>query len=36
MGKFPVIPGHEIIGHVVAVGPGEKRWKVGDRVGGAW
>lgn len=33
---FPFIPGHEIIGSVVAVGPGEKQWKVGDRVGGAW
>ncbi|MCJ1250849.1 hypothetical protein MMC30_008077 [Trapelia coarctata] len=35
--KFPIIPGHEVIGHVVAVGDGEKgQWKVGDRVGGAW
>lgn len=25
-----------MIGDVVAVGPGEKRWKVGDRVGGGW
>ncbi|KAF2424222.1 alcohol dehydrogenase [Tothia fuscella] len=31
-----LIPGHEVIGTVVAVGPGEKRWKEGDRVGGAW
>ncbi|KAF2087467.1 alcohol dehydrogenase [Saccharata proteae CBS 121410] len=36
MGQAPIIPGHEIIGHVAAIGPGEKRWKVGDRVGGAW
>lgn len=34
--KFPVIPGHEAIGRIVAVGPGESRWKVGDRAGGAW
>lgn len=34
--KFPVIPGHEVIGHIVAIPPSEKRWKVGDRVGGAW
>lgn len=36
MAKFPLIPGHEVIGTVVAVGPGEKVWKEGDRVGGAW
>jgi len=33
---FPRIPGHEIVGDVVAVGPSESRWKVGDRVGGGW
>ncbi|KAL6721979.1 hypothetical protein ACLMJK_001084 [Lecanora helva] len=33
---FPRIPGHEVIGDVAAVGPGEKQWKVGDRVGAAW
>ena len=32
----PMIPGHETIGDVVAVGPGEKTWKVGDRVGAPW
>ncbi|PVI05169.1 alcohol dehydrogenase [Periconia macrospinosa] len=36
MGTYPRIPGHETIGKVVAVGPGEKKWKEGDRVGGAW
>lgn len=34
--SFPIVPGHELIGDVVAVGEGESRWKVGDRVGGAW
>jgi D-arabinose 1-dehydrogenase-like Zn-dependent alcohol dehydrogenase len=34
--SFPIIPGHEVIGDVAAVGDGEKRWKVGDRVGGPW
>jgi len=34
--SFPIVPGHEIIGNVAAVGDGEKRWKVGDRVGGPW
>lgn len=28
--------GHEFIGDVVAVPSSEKKWKVGDRVGGAW
>lgn len=32
----PIIPGHEAIGHIVAIGPNEKEWKVGDRVGGPW
>lgn len=31
-----MIPGHEMIGSVAAIGPGEKKWKVGDRVGGPW
>ncbi|KAF2728026.1 alcohol dehydrogenase [Polyplosphaeria fusca] len=35
-GTFPRIPGHEVIGSVVAVGPGVKKWKVGDRAGGPW
>ncbi|KAI9842570.1 MAG: hypothetical protein M1837_007084 [Sclerophora amabilis] len=34
--SFPIIPGHEIVGDVAAVGPGETIWKEGDRVGGAW
>ena len=28
----PDIPGLEIAGEVVALGPGVKRWKIGDRV----
>ena len=34
--QLPRVPGHEIIGKVVAVGPGEKKWKVGQRVGSGW
>ncbi|KAL2063405.1 hypothetical protein VTL71DRAFT_5210 [Oculimacula yallundae] len=34
--SFPIVPGHELIGDIVAVGDGEKRWKAGDRVGGPW
>ncbi|KAH9854323.1 GroES-like protein [Lenzites betulinus] len=30
---LPRIPGHEIVGDVVAVGPNEKLWAIGDRVG---
>lgn len=31
-----VVPGHEIVGHVDALGPGAGRFRVGDRVGIAW
>ncbi|MFO7995514.1 MAG: NAD(P)-dependent alcohol dehydrogenase [Marinobacter sp.] len=31
--EFPVVPGHEIIGRVTAVGPEVKSYKVGDTVG---
>lgn len=34
--KFPFIPGHEIVGSVVAVGSGVTDRKVGDRVGVGW
>ncbi|WP_153101420.1 NAD(P)-dependent alcohol dehydrogenase [Paraburkholderia hayleyella] len=30
---YPVVPGHEIVGKVTAVGPAVTRYKVGDRVG---
>lgn len=33
---FPRVPGHEIVGDVVAVGDEVSRFKEGDRVGGAW
>lgn len=31
--EYPVVPGHEIVGRVTAVGPGVKDYKVGDLVG---
>ncbi|PTX98593.1 NAD(P)-dependent alcohol dehydrogenase [Opitutus sp. ER46] len=36
MTKYPIIPGHEVTGTVVATGPQAKRVKVGDRVGLGW
>lgn len=33
---WPIVPGHEIIGDVVAVGSGVTRFKGGERVGGPW
>jgi propanol-preferring alcohol dehydrogenase len=34
--RLPVIPGHQIVGHIEALGPGASRFKQGDRVGIAW
>ncbi len=33
---LPVIPGHQIVGRVEALGKGAKRFSVGDRVGISW
>jgi propanol-preferring alcohol dehydrogenase len=32
----PIVPGHEIVGRVAAAGPGETRFRVGERVGVPW
>ena len=34
--RLPLVPGHEIVGTVVGVGPGVKTFDVGDRVGVPW
>ncbi len=34
--KFPMIPGHQIVGNVVESGPETTKFKTGDRVGIAW
>ncbi len=34
--KLPIILGHQVIGRVVGLGSGAKRFRLGDRVGIAW
>ncbi|HET7609969.1 MAG TPA: alcohol dehydrogenase catalytic domain-containing protein, partial [Gammaproteobacteria bacterium] len=34
--RYPVTPGHEIVGRVAAVGPAVENVKVGERVGVPW
>jgi propanol-preferring alcohol dehydrogenase len=34
--RLPVIPGHQAIGRVAALGPGAARYRPGERVGVAW
>jgi propanol-preferring alcohol dehydrogenase len=34
--KLPVIPGHQVVGHVADVGNGVSRLRIGERVGIAW
>ena len=34
--KLPLVPGHEIVGYVDAVGAGVERFQTGDRVGIPW
>ncbi len=36
MSAYPFVPGHEVVGTIVAVGDQVKRVKVGDRVGLGW
>ena len=34
--KMPVVPGHQIVGKVDALGPGCRQMRIGQRIGGAW
>lgn len=34
--KFPIVPGHQAVGHVAATGDGAGRLAIGSRVGVAW
>jgi propanol-preferring alcohol dehydrogenase len=36
MRKHPIVPGHQIVGRVEAIGGGVAGWQVGDRAGVAW
>ncbi len=35
-GMLPIIPGHEIVGRIDALGPGVTRFELGERVGVPW
>ncbi|HEY7737765.1 MAG TPA: zinc-binding alcohol dehydrogenase family protein [Candidatus Limnocylindria bacterium] len=34
--RLPLVPGHQVVGHVTAVGDGVTGWAVGDRAGVTW
>ena len=34
--RFPVIPGHQVVGHVVKCGPNASGFQPGERVGVGW
>ena len=34
--RLPIVPGHQVVGRVRAIGDGVDQWGVGDRVGVAW
>ncbi|HSR10116.1 MAG TPA: zinc-dependent alcohol dehydrogenase family protein [Thermodesulfobacteriota bacterium] len=34
--RFPVVPGHQVVGRVESAGAGASKWKPGDRVGVGW
>ena len=33
---LPIVPGHQIVGRVEALGPGVRGWQIGERAGVAW
>ena len=34
--RLPIVPGHQVVGRVLAVGDGVTDWQVGDRAGVTW
>jgi propanol-preferring alcohol dehydrogenase len=35
-GRLPIVPGHEIVGRVIGLGPGAEEFALGERVGVPW
>lgn len=35
-GKLPIVPGHQVVGHVAAMGKAVTEFEIGDRVGVPW
>src|SRR5438477_11380049 len=35
-GTLPIVPGHEIVGRVIALGPEAEGFAIGDRIGVPW
>jgi propanol-preferring alcohol dehydrogenase len=35
-GRLPIVPGHEIVGRVAALGPRAEEFEIGDRIGVPW
>jgi alcohol dehydrogenase, propanol-preferring len=34
--RLPIVPGHQVVGRVAAIGEGVRGWRRGDRAGGYW
>jgi len=34
--RLPIVPGHQVVGHVVALGAGVTGWAIGERAGVPW
>src|SRR5690348_12894221 len=34
--QLPVVPGHQVVGHVAALGRDVTQWRIGDRAGIGW
>ena len=34
--RLPIVPGHQIVGRVAAIGSGVEGWREGERAGVAW
>src|SRR5262249_48546717 len=34
--RLPIVPGHQVVGRIVALGEGVECWRLGDRAGIGW